>query len=210
MQKSVLLLLVCISVVCSISKRSSRWDAHLDHLRNKRQRGPCQNVAANDVLGRRASGILAMPQNQGKCGSCWAFASTHVYTDTLSIMAGRAAPPLAPQYTASCQQDRRYVGNGNGCCGGTPRAGFLFFQSQGAVTDSCAPYDSFLSNFMRTISGAKPSISQTCPVDCADGTTFNPNAFLLHDYRVLRTEAEVIAALADGAVYISVKLSSSF
>lgn len=224
LMKFALLLFLCASAVVGISKRSARWDAHHDHLRSKRQQFPAgcnwqsegectlQDLTANDVLGRRASGLLAPPQDQGMCGSCWAFASTHVYTDSLSIAAGSAISPLAPQYTASCQGDRQYVGNGNGCCGGIPDAGFSFLESNGAVADTCAPYHMFLTNFntIRRRLRDKPSISHTCPASCADGTPFDPNNRLLHGHKYLLTEAEVIAALADRTVYLSVSVSASF
>ncbi len=211
------LLFLCISVVVGISKRSARWDTHNEHLRSKRQGSPAgcnwqnqstctlQNVMANDVLGRRASGLLSEPKHQGRCGSCWAFASTHIFTDSRSIAAGRQTSLLSSQFTAACQQQG--VVNGNGCCGGTPVAGFSLFETQGAVTDSCAPYRSELRNFLRAV---KAPISQTCPTACADSTQFNPSQISLYSHNFLRNEAQVITALADRTIYLSMKVSEDF
>ena len=224
--KSAVLLFLCVSAVVGVSKRSSRWDTHLNHLYSKRQtqcnwqstmdEGECtlQNVAANDVLGRRASGLLATPQNQGACGSCWAFAATHAYTDARSITAGSLTPLLAPQYPASCFQDSQYVVNGNGCCGGLLGAGFVFFENEGSVTEDCAPYSLqdaiqyFIYNGRQY--RIKPSIANTCPATCADGTTFDPDALRLHGYKKLTTEAEVIEVLADVPVIVGMSTSYSF
>lgn len=218
LMKSALLLFLCFSAVVSISKWSARWDTHLDHLRSKRQQVPAgctweryrssydeectlQGLMDNDALGRRASGLLATPQYQGECGSCWAFAATHVYTDTLSIMAGRATTPLSPQYPASCFTDTEHVGDGNGCCGSvTLEAGFVFFKNTGAVPDSCAPYSSVLRDYPDNEKPDSESLFNTCPNDCIDGTTFNPNTRRILGYRKLTSEAEVIQALADGPV----------
>ena len=150
--KSAVLLFLCVSAVVGVSKRSSRWDAHLNHLHSKRETQcnwqntttgcTLRDVTANDTLGRHDSGLLATPQSQGTCGSCWAFAATHAYTDTRSISAGNLTSLLAAQYPASCFQDEAHVVDGNGCCGSeTLEAGLKFFENQGAVTNGCAPYD---------------------------------------------------------------------
>ena len=56
------------------------------------------NPTGDDTLGRRTSGLLAIPQNQGRCGSCWAFAAAHTYTDIRSIRAGQRTDLLSSQY----------------------------------------------------------------------------------------------------------------
>ena len=223
--KLAVLLFLCVSAVVAVSKRSSRWDAHLNHLYSKRQtqcnwqskmdEGECtlQNMTANDALGRRTSGLLATPQSQGSCGSCWAFAATHTYTDARNI-SDNLTSLLAAQYPTSCFQDKAHVVNGNGCCGSeTLEAGLKFFENRGAVTDGCAPYDCLLQRFKSI--NVDPdtctfSIAGTCPDSCADCTTFDPNTRRLHGYRKLTTADEVIKALKDGPVMAGINVSQSF
>ena len=113
-----------------IAKRSARWDAHLQHIINLRQRRDTQcspqlwqsevnpdfakcelnNLLQYDTLRRRAYNKLYRPQDQGNCGNCWAFAATHAYTDYLRLrVSGNSNLQLAPQYPAACFKDKRFV-----------------------------------------------------------------------------------------------------
>lgn len=175
---------------------------------------------ANDTLGRRASGLLAPPQDQGRCGSCWAFAATATYTDARSILANRSTPLLSPQYVASCAQDDRFVQCGDGCCGGLLEYGLYFLTEAGAVTAACAPYHEDLQNYTNLYTndydadGNKicmgPLIAHTCPANCTDGSTFDPDGLRLHDYNWFTTEAEVIQALQSGPALVSMAITETF
>ena len=216
--KSIFVLFLCVSAVVDASKRSSRWDAHLSHLRSKRQApqpgcnwqskmdsGACTlgAVTANDALGRRASGLLAPVQSQGGCGSCWAFASTHAFTDARSIQAGSSTPLLSAQYPAACKQ----VPSGNGCCGATRKLGFDWFKEVGAVTATCAPY--VLAQYYYRNVGYTPPIRGTCPTSCRDSTQFNPGIIRLNDVSTL-AERDVVAALANAPVAAAFSVTDSF
>jgi len=72
----------------------------------------CTIQTPNGRLGRRTSGLLAPPQDQGSCGSCWAFAATNTYTDTSSIRANQRTDLLSSQYPMTCTTQVS-----NGCCG---------------------------------------------------------------------------------------------
>ena len=213
--KSLLVLLLFVSAVVCVSKRSARWDAHLDqlHQRSKRQaqtpgcnwqrKGTVCNVPAamaNDALRRRASGLLAPVESQGCCGSCWAFSATHTFTDARSIRAGSRTPPLSPHYLASCSN------NPNGCCGGNKIAGLLWFRDTGTVTKSCAPY-SLMGYIYRK--GASNSLQGFCPRTCTDGTVFNPSAIRLDNVGGL-SESQVMGALASGPVAATIHISTNF
>jgi len=204
MKVSLLVLLAGVTVfVAGIPQRSARWDAFLSQPRPKRSANSWQdggrsatcimtNLTADDGLGRRASGLLSPPQCQGRCGSCWAFASTHAYTDHLSIAAGRRTSQLSPQHLAACLRHR------NGCCGEYVSFAFKFLRDMGAVTDSCAPYTLSEYEINEEFKSRNP-IQDFCPDSCRDGTSFQPGNLRLHGHRDLQ-ENQVITALGIGPV----------
>ncbi len=122
-------LVVATAETKPITGRSSRWDQMIhDHgARHKREvqqwqtrSEPCNlgDVTRFDKLERRNSGLLAPVGDQGKCGSCWAFAATHAVTDLRNIQAGTQLDLLSAQYTTRCATENDEYGYG--CCGGWP------------------------------------------------------------------------------------------
>ena len=98
--------------ILTAPQRSERWDKYIQGLKDaheerrmRRQvgatwysnRANCDpaDYTRYDALGHRASGLLATPQNQESCGSCWAFASVNTLTNQLSITQGSAQPLLS-------------------------------------------------------------------------------------------------------------------
>ena len=147
-QVSLLLLLLseAVVLVASVPQRSARWDAFLQHSCQRRSANTWQgggwsatctleDLTADDRLGRRTSGLLSPPQNQGCCGSCWAFAAAHTYTDHLSIAAGNRTSQISSQLPTACVMT-------NGCCAAEDLfEGFKYFKEMGATTDACVPYE---------------------------------------------------------------------
>jgi len=76
-------------------------------------------------------------RNQGKCGSCWAFASSEVLSDRFCIASqGKINVVLSPEDLVSCD----YFDHG--CNGGNPALSWVFLKYFGIVSDACKPYTS--------------------------------------------------------------------
>ena len=155
------------------------------------------NPTGDDTLGRRTSGLLAPPQDQGVCGSCWAFAAAHTFTDRRSIGVGSRTSLLSSQYPTTDTTEAV-----NGCCGADIFAGFRVFQASGEVTDSCSPY---------TLGETSCSSSTlSCPTTCNDRTPFQPGNLRIRGYRQLTSDTQVISALRRGSVILEMKVPQSF
>ncbi|OMJ66789.1 hypothetical protein SteCoe_36251 [Stentor coeruleus] len=72
-------------------------------------------------------------RDQGKCGSCWAFAASEALSDRLCI-AGGPNIVLSPQWLIDCDTQS------SGCNGGVSIKAWQFMMSTGIVADSCVPY----------------------------------------------------------------------
>ena len=208
-----------------IAKRSVRWDAYLGRIIRLRQRRNTQcsqlwqseldprsatckltNLLQYDALRRRSSNVLYQPQNQGICGSCWAFAATHAFTDHLRLrVSGNTNLQLAPQYPTACFSNVNNVRNG--CCGAALHAGFKIFKDTGTVTEQCAPYT--LARY-RCSDRLRRPIYNYCPSSCNDRSLFQPNNRRLLNYRKLQGDNEVISALKKGPVIVGILVVPSF
>ena len=107
-------------------------------ITRKRSPGcPSEPVTQYDALGRRQSGYLVPPEDQGTCGSCWAFAGTHTFADQININSNNSVTRFSPDHLARCSS---YSQEGNGCCGGLISSSALFLRRTGAYPESCFPY----------------------------------------------------------------------
>lgn len=89
------------------------------------------------------------PQNQGKCGSCWAFAATGSLS-ARCCMHARDHGWLSPQELVSCDH------GSHGCQGGTLSSPVSYMQKNGGlVPNKCFPYK---------------ASNAPCPTKCADGS----------------------------------------
>lgn len=88
-------------------------------------------------------------ENQGGCGSCWAFGSSEAFSDRTCIASqGKIDVIMSPQEPTSCVGCM--VKNGglntscgyNGCGGGSPHQAWEFFAADGLVDVNCWPYAS--------------------------------------------------------------------
>ncbi|MCP4581565.1 MAG: T9SS type A sorting domain-containing protein [candidate division Zixibacteria bacterium] len=72
-------------------------------------------------------------QNQGGCGSCWAFAAAAGFESAYLIATGEVVD-LSEQAIVSCEN------TSNGCNGGYSGAAYGFLSTTGAMYESCMPY----------------------------------------------------------------------
>ena len=214
------------------AKRSVRWDAYIESFKHaadpnivfKRSLDtpvpsvtPCgwqhnkalcrqMDFTAADRLNRRTgNGLLATPQNQGVCGSCWAFATVNALTDQLSINAQRQVPLLSSHYLTTCNKNTNQVGRGNGCCGAKQlEAGIDFIRKNGIVSDSCSTYG--LSSYSRSVKRTRPL--PTCPATCRNGSMVTPSTYSLMGHQQLRSNEEIVTALNEGNVVIAGMVTS--
>lgn len=217
------------------AKRSARWDNYIESLklavdaeqalRNTRDlteqaaNTPCGwqndvtecsriNFNEADRLNRRAgNGSLVPPQDQGRCGSCWAFATVNALTDQLSIRNEREQPLLSTRYLTTCNKNSDLVGRGNGCCGARVlHAGVEFIKDNGIVTNSCSIYGESLRTYSRQAKKTRPLPS--CPSTCQNGRLVNPLTYSLLGHEVLRSDEQIRAALDEGNVVIAGMVTS--
>ena len=213
-----LLLAECYAIEASDTGRSAIWDSMLHHLRERRQtvntwqegeyyfdnnrrlqtRSTCTlgNLLQFDTLGRRSSGHLADPLDQGLCGSCWAFATSSAFTDLRNLAAGqKLSDEISPDYIARCTDA---ASNNNGCCGGDIYLAASHFVRVGAATSQCLPY-SLRLYFPLTIAklskeekvSYKQSNPISCPQNCIDGTSYNLANFQLMDLKTSKPVSDV-------------------
>ena len=76
--------------------------------------------------------------NQGKCGGCWAFATTSSLGDRICIKSqGNIKPVLSPQHLIDCDKFD------HGCGGGDIKSAMDYLAREGIHTEQCTPYTSF-------------------------------------------------------------------
>ena len=214
-----LLLLYCCVGISNGERESKRWNEYIRRVQSAGETDcmsywssssdGCDDFGStnDDVLKRRNSELLAEPQFQGQCGSCWAFSSAHAYTDRLSINASRRYDVLSAMFPVTCFDDDEYIVGGNGCCGSKfLNSAFVFFETNGEISDECYPY------ILQDITEEdKDEIKGICPIECDDDDEkFKPNELKLRGYMILNTEEEVIEALEAGPVVTAMQIPDDF
>jgi hypothetical protein len=83
----------------------------------------------------RTWGIVAPVQDQGNCGSCWAFSVIANTESTFAIKTGKLFK-YSEQHLTSCDTSQ------GGCNGGWPPYAFTFIAGKGTILGSDYPYTS--------------------------------------------------------------------
>ena len=96
-------------------------------------------------------------EDQGECGSCWAFSSSGMLADRFCIHSeGRIKERLAPQELVDCNYENY------GCEGGYLMTSMDYLMSEGTVPRDCMPYT---------------GVTGTCTYRCADGDQSRYNKY---------------------------------
>ena len=82
----------------------------------------------------RDHGVVGAVQNQGSCGSCWAFGAVESLGDRFAIATNASSPVLSPEDLVSCDELSL------GCLGGFISMAWRYIESVGVVTERCFPY----------------------------------------------------------------------
>jgi hypothetical protein len=96
------------------------------------------SVAIPETFDWRLSGLTPV-ENQGNCGSCYAFATASVFEDVIKITTGRTVD-FSEQYLVDCSLKN---GDSNGCNGGWQLHDYHKYpgkEYQGAIDGSQYPY----------------------------------------------------------------------
>jgi len=92
-------------------------------------------------------------EDQGECGSCWAFASSGLLADRFCIHSdGEIKTRLSPQEMTNCNLENF------SCLGGYLMPSIDYLQTEGAVPTDCVKYK---------------GVGSTCSYRCDDGTSNN-------------------------------------
>lgn len=96
-----------------------------------------------EVDWRTVNGALTAVKDQGRCGSCWAFASTATIESHLFLQTGLLMD-LSVQQMAMCSPNPDDCGGTDGCEGSTSELAFDYVAgSKGLVTEWQYPYNSY-------------------------------------------------------------------
>ena len=79
---------------------------------------------------------LGLIEDQGDCGSCWAFTSAGLLSDRFCILTkGAIDVRLSPQEMVNCNYENY------GCLGGYLITSVDYLMVEGAVSNTCVPYE---------------------------------------------------------------------
>jgi hypothetical protein len=106
--------------------------------RPRRLAAPKSGVTRDDKIPKiftwKGNELLGPVKHQHKCGSCWAFAASGMFSDVISIKTkGKQRPDLSETYLLSCRPQV-------GCGGGIPSEAVKDLVQYGIVKSDCVDY----------------------------------------------------------------------
>jgi cathepsin L len=108
--------------------------------------------------------VVTAVKNQGRCGSCWTFASSAEVESHHAIATGKLFV-LSPQQLTSCVENPQHCGGSGGCEGATTDLAFDYLVNVSGMTQEWTyPYTSFygdsgVCSFNRTMMGAPVNLT---------------------------------------------------
>uniref|UniRef100_A0A9J8CBL1 Tubulointerstitial nephritis antigen-like 1 n=2 Tax=Cyprinus carpio TaxID=7962 RepID=A0A9J8CBL1_CYPCA len=142
---------------------------------------------------------IISPLDQGNCNASWAFSTSAVASDRISIQSmGHMTPQLSPQNLISC--DIRHQG---GCSGGRIDGAWWYLRRRGVVTEECYPF----SPPQQTPAEVARCMMQSRAVGRGkrQATAHCPNSYSYHNniyqstppYRLSSNENEIMKEIMD-------------
>eukprot|EP00697_Spironema_sp_BW2_P002412 gnl/Spiro4/13222_TR7018_c0_g1_i1.p1 gnl/Spiro4/13222_TR7018_c0_g1~~gnl/Spiro4/13222_TR7018_c0_g1_i1.p1 ORF type:complete len:386 (+),score=83.69 gnl/Spiro4/13222_TR7018_c0_g1_i1:38-1159(+) len=90
----------------------------------------------------RTAGVVTDVKDQGRCGSCWAFASTQMIESYVALT-NKSLLVLSPQQLTSCAPNPHDCGGVGGCGGSVPELAFDYISQNGMASEWTYPYQSY-------------------------------------------------------------------
>lgn len=99
---------------------------------------PNETVLKKSIVWNKKAKLENWINNQGKCGSCWAFSAVQSLEAAFAIKTGQYEA-FSKQQLVDCDPVS------NGCNGGLPHTGYEFFKKNGILTEKQYPYKNDLT-----------------------------------------------------------------
>eukprot|EP00440_Ansanella_granifera_P021369 gb/GFBE01023199.1/.p1 GENE.gb/GFBE01023199.1/~~gb/GFBE01023199.1/.p1 ORF type:complete len:368 (+),score=57.41 gb/GFBE01023199.1/:1-1104(+) len=96
-------------------------------------------TASSDRVDWRDQGVVTPVNDQGPCGSCWAFSAAETLESHLAIATGELVA-LSTQTLVNCVSNPQGCGGGGGCKGATMELAFEYVKSHGLPARDIEPY----------------------------------------------------------------------
>ena len=174
----------------SLKKVSSHNDNAISSSNLKFTRRQSYTQYTKTGVDWRSINLLEIPDHQGSCGSCWAFAAVHTFVDNMSIRDKSKADSLSVQHVLECC--RAY--SCTGCDGASDNAaGFDFLTRKFTVSQSCKAYR---------------KNDRPCQAVCSNGQSLmNITHFKLNGFQRLSVNAaDIKAALRKGPALAAIEI----
>ncbi len=166
---------------------------------NKRQ------MYSPSTIDWRTTGLLAQPEHQGACGSCWAFASVHVLMDNTRIQSANSQVYMSTQHVLECCVSRAC----GGCSGASDNAAGLDFLSRKFTVDGVCKQYAYYGDARVNPAYSQPG--QQCSESChypninipvSSIRKYNITGFV----RLNSSKSTIKAALASGPLLAAIQL----